>query len=155
MKAFLIVLALLSSGCADIYFGCFRHEGCVDKTAKYAPARDSAVLAWDQVVDRVSDQCYAWTRQIPVVEEDDLSWYSDEYTAGLFRYREKGGVIIIGQIYILSSDPEPKKMCTAVHEFIHLLAVCDSGDPQFEHDNPLLWGEFKSDTVEGVGCQDL
>lgn len=57
-------------------------------------------------------------------------------------------------IYILRRD-NVAMVDTAVHEWIHALSLCATGDEQGGHTDPRLWLERSGSTVEGTAIVEL
>lgn len=121
MKYIMIFIILLTSCTSPM-----------DVSIDYENARRATIDAWEEVIGRVSDECYDRSVDAIIAEEskfpescippDDFGNYIGCYLA-----TEKfgiGGDII----YILPSRTELQKQDTAVHEFIHLLSNCEFGD---------------------------
>lgn len=156
MKQLSIFLLLLFSACTNLPFECDESWDCVDKTKEYEESRAAAVLAWDQVIDRVSDHCYNWTKKTEVIEsEDTMEFLNPDASGAAYTSRDADSVLQAAQIYLLPSRTQDKKDRTVVHEFIHVLATCEDNNGDSDHLDPLLWTKHGPDTVESIGCQGL
>ena len=113
--------------------------------ADYEAARRAAVSGYESQVGPVSDACYEDSKCHPVTEVDPVPCAQDP------------GMVTIGcvignppVIYILSTRDWCQKEDIAVHEYIHALAGCETGDGDGEHLDPTLWETDGSAEMYGL-----
>lgn len=103
-----------------------------NQVEKYEDARRSTIKAWETVIGRVSDICYARSQNAIVIEtgrfpESCMPPLEFGQYIGCYMPTERYG--IGGDlIFIYDARTERQKMDTAVHEFGHLLHFCQTGN---------------------------
>jgi len=131
----------------------------VDKSVDYEDARRSTIEAWEEVIGRVSDECYDRSVDAMVMETGrfpESCIPPIEFGKYVGCYMPTDALGIGGDmIYIYEDRADTKKADTAVHEYIHLLATCELHDGDILHLDERLWDDFGADTVEAVGCANL
>ena len=157
VKIFTITI-IIASLCTGALF-----SGCVgdDVSADYEPARRAAVTAWEELIGPVSDGCYKRAADAIVTES---GYFPDSCMVP----PEMTGLKYIGcympvkeldlgddMIFLLDSRTALQKMDTAVHEYIHLLSMCELGNPDPFHEDERLWDRYGTNTVEALGCANL
>jgi len=116
--------------------------------------------AWEEVIGPVSAECRAQAKAAVVVEVGsgefpDECYRETKHLNGCTVPVIDDDGTIGAQIYIAEERAEIAKADTAVEEFTHLLAGCETGDSDADHINPLYWDDYGADTVEAVGCAGL
>lgn len=141
-KYLAISLVLLASCMNEVIGDLYRVD--------YDDARRATVTAWEDVVGKVSDKCYYYLKTVIVMEVDKMSdlCVADEGERVI-------GCNIGNQIHILASKDDYSKADIAVHEYIHVLALCEELDPDPTHSDSRYWIEYGPDTVEAHGCANL
>lgn len=149
---YLVILIMIMIGCIA------EPLERVDYSVDYDNARQATIEAWEEIIGPVSMDCRAESRATVVVEIDS----DDEYPQAcreiaLEPTKIRTGCYVYGpnQIYILSSRSERQRADTAVHEWTHMLSMCEAHDGDTGHDNVLLWIIYGIGTVEAVGCANL
>lgn len=114
-----LIVAILTVSCVDPE----------DKSIDYEDARRAAVDAWEEVIGRVSDECYDRTIDAVVSEtgrfpESCMPPLELGKYVGCYMPTEAFG---FGgdMIFIYADRAELKRKDTAVHEYIHLLSYCE------------------------------
>lgn len=123
IKITLVLVAL----CLKMLSGCVNPTE--DKAADYENARRAAIDAWEELIGRVSDECYDRSTDAMIMEsgkfpESCIPTIKGKYIGCYLATDDYG----IGgdMIYLLESRTTLQKLDTAVHEYIHLLSNCES-----------------------------
>lgn len=141
MKIYILILALLA-GCA---------AQMSEYKADYVDARYSALYGWETVVGPVSLQCYRTTGAYVVHERAEVPCESQDghRIHGCVQYDSRS-------IWIQDHLAEHQKADAAVHEFVHILALCEWSDRNSSHSSPILWIRAGGvNSIEAHGCANL
>ena len=138
----IIISILLLSACAI--------ETVPEEPADYNKARRVTVDAWEEVFGDVSQECAKYAKSFLVVEVNDIKEREDQHGTVIGRT-----FLPAKQVHILIDRDTWQKEDTAVHEYAHILADCELGDPDAGHMNHRLWSDYGTETVEAIGCAGL
>lgn len=141
LAAYLSLVTTVSNGCASdeptgpapITRACYR---------SFAPTLD----AWQGALLRVPEECTLLDQEYTVSQVLSESIpcrpaSSSEVVVGCTVPRTQ-------DIYLLAGRDDLATTDSSVHEWIHALADCVSGDADYDHLRASLWAEYGADTVE-------
>jgi len=130
--------------------------GCTvpaDKSVDYDNARRAAIDAWEEVIGRVSDECYQRSSDATVMEtgrfpESCMPPLELGQYIGCYMPTDELG---IGgdMIYIYEGRTELQRMDTAVHEYSHLLHFCE-----YSQGKPIDVGLFMECAARLIGGEE-
>jgi len=170
MKILILLILLVSCTVPD------------DKSVDYDNARRAAIDAWEEVIGRVSDECYQRSSDALVMETGrfpESCMPPLELGQYIGCYMPTDALGIGGDmIYIYEGRTALQRLDTAVHEYAHLLHFCEysQGKPidvgllmgcveepggacwmpgDYFHVDEQVWDDYGPDTVEAVGCAGL
>jgi len=121
-----------------------------EEPADYNKARRATVDAWEEIFGEVSQECTQYAKGFLVVEVEDIEEREDQHGTVVGRT-----YLPAKQIHLVADRYVWEKEDSAVHEYTHILANCEFGDPDKEEMNHRLWVDYGPDTVEAVGCAGL
>jgi hypothetical protein len=139
----LYVLIMLLIGCAA--------EVTPSLDVEYERSRRATIEAWEKVIGRVSDECYDYTLAY-FVEEVGYIENGKNYKTVARTITNHDGIYMI---LLLDSESETDKADHLVHEYIHILSLCEMDNWDKLHLDARYWIEYGRNTVEAQGCARL
>jgi hypothetical protein len=140
---FIVIGLILLSGC---FSDTLTSDG---EPAKYYDAISATVIAWEQIEGPVSDRCLAQLDDVPIYNVNNSPCDGGKGTVrGCCQHTLDGRHMI--EIWTARTDEQMQ--CTAVHEFIHLLGICELNDRDSKHLRMKWWTKYGKRTIEAVGC---